>query len=1019
MTFFHIYFIIGNNTYGKLHLSGGQEMKNERMFKSMIAKCLVLAMSISLVPGDVWAQPRNNMILKHQVNATSSNATSSNADEFIGEEDEPEIMDDDDIATDSAAIATGSDAQGKIPVENLALLTNPVPYEEVTLDGREFTTTITTDDGPNYHVLKYTVPVGKGGYYSYDDSRYGSRYRYICNEEQYEALCHRIEIAGEPVSATASVGSLEWESYFPLSYQLEEGQDYYFISAWKSSYSYEGIDLELIREIDINLDNSGAASEGTTTLYSKGNEWCIFSSREWYDRKEQITLPEKSGYRFEGYYTATDGQGIQVIDDFGNILPAMNELDDNCSVYAYWRPFSPISYQEIRLEDRIFSKVVTGGLSPYYQVFKFSVPEGEDGFYTFYDVYKYEYISAAGYLCTPEQYEAMCHKIEQKKGAVWSLKWTDCLTYQNNGFSLYYELESGNDYYFISTGNTAKVGEYEVALKQEMRATFVAEDADQPGTMAICSKGNRWLESGNSYDYITTIDRPNRAGYKFAGYFTERNGQGIKVIDFDGEILAELGALNRDVTVYAYWEDFSPVIYEDILLQDGRFSTTCIAEQEPYYKLLRFKVPEQEAGYYTFYFNKPNSNVQIALYICTKDQYESICKGIEAEGNAISAKDCLANELYTGTITYQLEGGQEYYLIATRHYKHYDSEGEYQLLFRRDIEIKLDGGEADYQGTPALYSKGGGWSSMEGRYWFINQIEPPQRAGFLFAGYDTQRDGQGKRILDQDGYILDENISELKDGAVVYGLWESKDHEFKMSDLANGVKGIFYNQELTVTSKMTFYWYVRGELPAGLSINKYTGCITGVPTESGTKKFTIKANNSQITVSKEFTITINDQISSNDSDDSDDQLGVWTMDESGNWRYGSGSYYYVNEWKFLAYNGVSNWYYFGSDGYIVTGWMMDGTGSWYYLNPVSNGSRGVMQTGWLTDPSDGNRYYLDLQTGKMVTGWVNIEGIWYYFTEFHEVYTGWKWDVVAGVWQYENVGKRPTGALDLGQKRDE
>jgi len=57
-------------------------MKNERMLKSMIAKCLVLAMSISFVPGNVWAQSRNSPMLKDQVIATPSNA-----DEFIGKEE--------------------------------------------------------------------------------------------------------------------------------------------------------------------------------------------------------------------------------------------------------------------------------------------------------------------------------------------------------------------------------------------------------------------------------------------------------------------------------------------------------------------------------------------------------------------------------------------------------------------------------------------------------------------------------------------------------------------------------------------------------------------------------------------------------------------------------------------------------------------------------------------------------------------------------------------------------------------
>lgn len=76
-----------------------------------------------------------------------------------------------------------------------------------------------------------------------------------------------------------------------------------------------------------------------------------------------------------------------------------------------------------------------------------------------------------------------------------------------------------------------------------------------------------------------------------------------------------------------------------------------------------------------------------------------------------------------------------------------------------------------------------------------------------------------------------------------------------------------------------------------------------------------------------------------------------------------------------------------------------------------------MQTGWLTDSLDGNRYYLDPQTGQMAIGWVNIDGIWYYFTESEGEYSGWKWDEVAGAWQYENIGRRPTGALDPNKKR--
>jgi len=168
--------------------SGGHKMKKVRMFKSMIARCLVLAMSISFVRGNVWAQSQNSPMLKDQAIATSSNA-----DKFIGEEEEVEeveITDNDDLATDS-------NAKGKIPVENLFLLTDPVPYEEITLEGREFSTIVSDNDVPNYHVIKYTVPEGRSGHYTIDaeyiDRSYGSFTFYICNEEQYETICNKLE----------------------------------------------------------------------------------------------------------------------------------------------------------------------------------------------------------------------------------------------------------------------------------------------------------------------------------------------------------------------------------------------------------------------------------------------------------------------------------------------------------------------------------------------------------------------------------------------------------------------------------------------------------------------------------------------------------------------------------------------------------------------------------------------------------------------------------------------------------
>lgn len=72
------------------------------------------------------------------------------------------------------------------------------------------------------------------------------------------------------------------------------------------------------------------------------------------------------------------------------------------------------------------------------------------------------------------------------------------------------------------------------------------------------------------------------------------------------------------------------------------------------------------------------------------------------------------------------------------------------------------------------------------------------------------------------------------------------------------------------------------------------------------------------------------------------------------------------------------WYAFGADGYLKTGWIYDyQLSSWYYVS-VDKG----MQSGWHTDDADKRTYYyLDPTTGAMVSGWKNINNIWYYFND--------------------------------------
>ncbi len=72
---------------------------------------------------------------------------------------------------------------------------------------------------------------------------------------------------------------------------------------------------------------------------------------------------------------------------------------------------------------------------------------------------------------------------------------------------------------------------------------------------------------------------------------------------------------------------------------------------------------------------------------------------------------------------------------------------------------------------------------------------------------------------------------------------------------------------------------------------------------------------------------------------------------------------YKNKWA-AVYNPYANtaagqqafdWFYFDTNGLMVTGWILDG-GRYYYCSPLSDGTQ-----------------------GRMVTGWLQIDGAYYYF----------------------------------------
>ncbi|MBQ6494612.1 MAG: InlB B-repeat-containing protein [Bacilli bacterium] len=90
----------------------------------------------------------------------------------------------------------------------------------------------------------------------------------------------------------------------------------------------------------ITLDNEGATTNGTSTLYEEYNKnWYLDTGKTKIMTSEEnpIVMPTKTGYTFDGYYTEKYGEGNQVITEEGYIVGnKTNTFSANGKLYANW-----------------------------------------------------------------------------------------------------------------------------------------------------------------------------------------------------------------------------------------------------------------------------------------------------------------------------------------------------------------------------------------------------------------------------------------------------------------------------------------------------------------------------------------------------------------------------------------------------------------------------------------------------------------------------------------------------------
>ena len=103
-------------------------------------------------------------------------------------------------------------------------------------------------------------------------------------------------------------------------------------------------------------------------------------------------------------------------------------------------------------------------------------------------------------------------------------------------------------------------------------------------------------------------------------------------------------------------------------------------------------------------------------------------------------------------------------------------------------------------------------------------------------------------------------------------------------------------------------------------------------------------------------------------------IGIWEKEGSGNWKFRSGDQTYCNTWAYVfnpyAKEGqnAADWFWFGENGIMHTGWFTDSDGNQYYLWPQEDGTQGHMVTGWNWIPGEDGKercyYFHTVSDGK-------------------------------------------------------
>ena len=522
-------------------------------------------------------------------------------------------------------------------------------------------------------------------------------------------------------------------------------------------------DIEEIKIYTISLNSQGADKTGTITIEEKYNKGLFINNKAMTAKANNIIIPTKNGYVFNGYYTEKDGKGVQLINDKGYITDQFtnNYFNSNNTLFASWK----ISYPDKINDERCY---VNGNIRIKYYITecqsintnnsqcKYTLANGRETFGTVSrnklltslvecstftikldnqgDLSSNIYLryGVGIYLDSDKLMTDSSNNVSipKKDGYMFKGYYTEVngkgfqlineKGYITNNFSnKYFSKDSVIYAYFVKRNDTQPV--IPVVEVKVYNITLDGQGSTKMGTTTIFEKYNVGIYLDSNYSKNMTANTNNilapfKDGYTFGGYYTEKDGKGIQLINERGYITDKFinNYFSKNSTLYAYWK----VAYTDTINGER-----CYKDGDTRIK---------------YYITECQTN-RISGGICKFSKADDIVKSGIVIRNKLTTdlKEC---SMYTVILDEQSATKTGTKLIYGRYVK-----GLYLTNYLNDSK-KMSATS--------------------------NNITIPERSGYTFNGYYTEKNGKGLQIINNKGYVTSNYNSKLYSSNVtLYAYW--------------------------------------------------------------------------------------------------------------------------------------------------------------------------------------------------------------------------------------------------------